>query len=255
MIGRLKGILLEKQPPEILLDVQGVGYELLLPMTSFYDLPEIGQETTLFTHLVVREDAHLLFGFAQKTDRTLFRELIKTNGVGPKLALAILSAMSVEQFAYAIEREELSKLVKIPGVGKKTAERLLVELKGKFKDVRQSDFFVESKHIPSTSELRQAESSTDEAIAALVAFLLIMMVMNAYSTKLGYEVVKTQQAVVQLTKDNDALDVEVASLKSPVRIQQIAEQQLGMVLPDSFVYSTKSAVTERTVQEKQQIID
>ena len=161
MIGRLKGILLEKQPPEILLDVQGVGYELLLPMTSFYDLPEIGQETTLFTHLVVREDAHLLFGFAQKTDRTLFRELIKTNGVGPKLALAILSAMSVEQFAYAIEREELSKLVKIPGVGKKTAERLLVELKGKFKDVRQSDFFVESKHIPSTS--------ADEAIAALIA--------------------------------------------------------------------------------------
>ena len=169
MIGRLKGILLEKQPPEILLDVQGVGYELLLPMTSFYDLPEIGKETTLFTHLVVREDAHLLFGFAQKTDRTLFRELIKTNGVGPKLALAILSAMSVEQFAYAIEREELSKLVKIPGVGKKTAERLLVELKGKFKDVRQSDFFVESKHIPSTSELRQTESSTDEAVAALVA--------------------------------------------------------------------------------------
>ena len=92
-------------------------------------------------------------------------------------------------------------------------------------------------------------------IAALVAFLFIMMVMNAYSTKLGYEVVKTQQAVVQLTKDNDALDVEVASLKSPVRIQQIAEEQLGMVLPDSFVYSTKSAVTERNVQEKQQIID
>ena len=92
-------------------------------------------------------------------------------------------------------------------------------------------------------------------IAALVAFLFVMMVMNAYSTKLGYEVVKTQQAVVQLTKDNDALDVEVASLKSPVRIQQIAEQQLGMVLPDSFVYSTKSAVTERNVQEKQQIID
>ncbi len=92
-------------------------------------------------------------------------------------------------------------------------------------------------------------------IAALVAFLLIMMFMNAYSTKLGYEVVKTQQAVVQLTKDNDALDVEVASLKSPVRIQQIAEEQLGMVLPDSFVYSTKSAVTERNVQEKQQIID
>ncbi|OOF46489.1 Holliday junction branch migration protein RuvA [Rodentibacter trehalosifermentans] len=170
MIGRLQGVLLEKQPPEILLDVQGVGYELLLPMTSFYNLPEIGQETTLFTHLVVREDAHLLFGFAQKTDRTLFRELIKTNGVGPKLALAILSAMSVEQFVYAIEREELSKLTKIPGVGKKTAERLLVELKGKFKGVKQSDFFVESSHIPTESApLSVQENAIDEAVAALIA--------------------------------------------------------------------------------------
>ncbi|OOF64928.1 Holliday junction branch migration protein RuvA [Rodentibacter sp. Ppn85] len=169
MIGRLTGILLEKQPPEILLDVQGVGYELLLPMTSFYALPELGQETTLFTHLAVREDAHLLFGFAQKTDRTLFRELIKTNGVGPKLALAILSAMSVEQFAYAIEHEELSKLVKIPGVGKKTAERLLVELKGKFKGVKQNDFF-ESKHISSElSAVSYQENSENEAVSALIA--------------------------------------------------------------------------------------
>ena len=89
MIGHLTGILMEKQPPEILLDVQGVGYELLLPMTSFYNLPEVGKQTSLFTHLVVREDAHLLFGFSQKTDRTLFRELIKTNGVGPKLAFSV----------------------------------------------------------------------------------------------------------------------------------------------------------------------
>ncbi|STY64642.1 Holliday junction ATP-dependent DNA helicase RuvA [Mannheimia haemolytica] len=119
MIGRLHGKIIEKQPPEILLDVQGVGYELLLPMTSFYSLPQIGEEATIFTHLVVREDAHLLFGFAQKQDRTLFRELIKTNGVGPKLALAILSAMSVSQFATAIENEELAKLTKIPeSVGK-----------------------------------------------------------------------------------------------------------------------------------------
>ena len=170
MIGRLKGILLEKQPPEILLDVQGVGYELLLPMTSFYGLPEIGQETILFTHFVVREEAHLLFGFAQKTDRTLFRELIKTNGVGPKLALAILSAMSVEQFAYAIEREELSKLTKIPGVGKKTAERLLVELKGKFKGMKQSDFFIESTHIPTSPSIEEAkETASGEAVAALIA--------------------------------------------------------------------------------------
>ncbi|PJG83739.1 Holliday junction branch migration protein RuvA [Caviibacterium pharyngocola] len=170
MIGRLKGVIIEKQPPEILLDVQGVGYELLLPMTSFYDLPEIGQETVLFTHLAIREDAHLLFGFSHKQDRTLFRELIKTNGVGPKLALAILSAMSVAEFAYAIEREELSKLVKIPGVGKKTAERLLVELKGKFKGVSQGDFFVESTHLPSAVRQESGVSvQLEDAVAALIA--------------------------------------------------------------------------------------
>ncbi|QLB13350.1 Holliday junction DNA helicase subunit RuvA [Bisgaardia hudsonensis] len=170
MIGHLKGILVEKQPPEILLDVQGVGYELMLPMTSFYDLPDIGQPTEVFTHLVVREDAHLLFGFSHKQDRTLFRELIKTNGVGPKLALAILSAMSVVDFAYAIEHEELSKLVKIPGVGKKTAERLLVELKGKFKSIKQDNFFIESSHLP----IEQRVSSNvnimiDDAVSALIA--------------------------------------------------------------------------------------
>lgn len=187
MIGRLSGILLEKQPPEILLDVQGVGYELLLPMTSFYNLPEVGQTTTLFTHFVVREDAHLLFGFSHKQDRTLFRELIKTNGVGPKLALAILSAMSVEEFAYAIEREELSKLVKIPGVGKKTAERLLVELKGKFKGVKQADFFIESSHISKPNQIEQTvEAPIDDAVAALVA--------------LGYKPVEAEKMVKKVAK-------------------------------------------------------
>lgn len=169
MIGRLQGILLEKQPPEILLDVQGVGYELLLPMTSFYHLPDINQSATVFTHLVVREDAHLLFGFASKPDRTLFRELIKTNGVGPKLALAILSAMSVDEFVFAIECEELSKLVKIPGIGKKTAERLLVELKGKFTHVKKIDFFVNQQS--GTDNLLQSavQNAEDDAVAALVA--------------------------------------------------------------------------------------
>lgn len=187
MIGHLTGRLVEKQPPEILLDVQGVGYELLLPMTSFYNLPEIGQETSLFTHLVVREDAHLLFGFSQKTDRTLFRELIKTNGVGPKLALAILSAMSVNEFAYAIEREELSKLVKIPGVGKKTAERLLVELKGKFKGVAQGDFFIESKHLPTVeTSMQTSEAPNDEAVSALVA--------------LGYKPAEAEKMVKRIAK-------------------------------------------------------
>ncbi|HBO37677.1 MAG TPA: Holliday junction branch migration protein RuvA [Pasteurellaceae bacterium] len=187
MIGRLKGILIEKQPPEILLDVQGVGYELLLPMTSFYNLPETGQETTLFTHLVIREDAHLLFGFSHKQDRTLFRELIKTNGVGPKLALAILSAMSVNEFAYAIEREELSKLIKIPGIGKKTAERLLVELKGKFKGVKQADFFIQSTHI-TASDMTSSEPETpaDEAVAALIS--------------LGYKPGEAEKMVKKVTK-------------------------------------------------------
>lgn len=167
MIGRLHGKILEKSPPEMVLDVQGVGYELLLPMTSFYNLPAINEEVTIFTHLVVREDAHLLFGFAQKQDRTLFRELIKTNGVGPKLALAILSAMSVSQFATAVEQEELAKLTKIPGIGRKTAERLLVELKGKFKGMAQSDFFVE----PSSEQIITSESvePAEEAVEALIA--------------------------------------------------------------------------------------
>ena len=145
-------------------------YELLLPMISFYNLPEVGKQTSLFTHLVVREDAHLLFGFSQKTDRTLFRELIKTNGVGPKLALAILSAMSVDEFAYAIEREELSRLVKIPGIGKKTAERLLVELKGKFKEVKTHDFFVQADHLPRVNaETVATIEPSNEAVAALIA--------------------------------------------------------------------------------------
>ncbi|HDR1104568.1 TPA: Holliday junction branch migration protein RuvA [Pasteurella multocida] len=187
MIGHLTGRLVEKHPPEILLDVQGVGYELLLPMTSFYQLPDIGQQTALFTHLVVREDAHLLFGFSQKTDRTLFRELIKTNGVGPKLALAILSAMSVEEFAYAIEREELSKLVKIPGVGKKTAERLLVELKGKFKGIQQEDFFIESQHLKQPEHtLNEQDIPASEAISALIA--------------LGYKAAEAEKLVKKISK-------------------------------------------------------
>lgn len=167
MIGRLHGKILEKSPPEMVLDVNGVGYEILLPMTSFYNLPQINEETTVFTHLVVREDAHLLFGFSQKQDRTLFRELIKTNGVGPKLALAILSAMSVSQFATAVEQEELAKLTKIPGIGRKTAERLLVELKGKFKGMAQSDFFAEQPIEP--IEIHHSHSPADEARDALIA--------------------------------------------------------------------------------------
>ncbi|KGQ26780.1 Holliday junction branch migration protein RuvA [Gallibacterium anatis] len=185
MIGHLRGILLEKSPPEILLEVNGIGYEVLLPMTSFYHLPEVNMEASIYTHLVVREDAHLLFGFYHKQDRTLFRELIKTNGVGPKLALAILSAMSVNEFSYAIEHEELSKLVKIPGVGKKTAERLIVELKGKFKAYQHDDFFIEQTRTQSGIETDKV-SATDDAISALVA--------------LGYKPAEAEKMVKRVAK-------------------------------------------------------
>jgi Holliday junction DNA helicase RuvA len=133
VIGRLRGIILEKQPPLVLLETNGVGYEVHMPMTCFYELPELGQEAVVFTQFIVREDAQLLYGFNDKQERALFRELIKVNGVGPKLALAILSGMSAQQFVSAVEKEEITSLIKLPGVGKKTAERLVVEMKDRFK--------------------------------------------------------------------------------------------------------------------------
>ncbi|GBL54485.1 Holliday junction DNA helicase subunit RuvA [Pseudomonas citronellolis] len=133
MIGRLRGTLAEKQPPHLILDVNGIGYELEVPMTTLYRLPALGEPVTLHTHLVVREDAHLLYGFAEKRERELFRELIRLNGVGPKLALALMSGLEVDELVRCVQAQDTSTLVKIPGVGKKTAERLLVELKDRFK--------------------------------------------------------------------------------------------------------------------------
>ena len=131
MIGQLRGQLAAKNPPEVLLDCHGVGYELLVPMSTFYNLPALGQEVTLLTHLVVREDAHTLYGFGSLAERATFRELIKVSGVGPRTALSVLSGMSVSELAQAVTAQEASRLVKVPGIGKKTAERLLLELKGK----------------------------------------------------------------------------------------------------------------------------
>jgi Holliday junction DNA helicase RuvA len=131
MIGRLAGTLLEKNPPQILLDVQGVAYEIDVPMSTFYNLPNIGDRLTLFTHLVVREDAHLLFGFASENERRAFRQLIKITGVGARIALAVLSGLSVAELAQAVSMPDSGRLTKIPGIGKKTAERLLLELKDK----------------------------------------------------------------------------------------------------------------------------
>ncbi|MBC8949508.1 MULTISPECIES: Holliday junction branch migration protein RuvA [Xenorhabdus] len=171
MIGRLRGTVLEKQPPLVLLETHGVGYEVHMPMTCFYELPEIGQEAILFTQFIVREDAQLLYGFNDKQERALFRELIKVNGVGPKLALAILSGMSAQQFVTAIEQEAIASLVKLPGVGKKTAERLVVEMKDRFKGLN-GDLFNQSSDVNLPAVSKQANSAADieaEAAAALVS--------------------------------------------------------------------------------------
>jgi Holliday junction DNA helicase RuvA len=134
MIGRISGILAHKQPPDILVDVGGVGYELQVPMTTLYQLPELGAEVRLFTHFVVRDDAQLLYGFYDEADRGLFRKLIRVNGVGPKLALTILSGMDADQFARCVGSDDVASLVRLPGVGRKTAERLVVEMRDQLKE-------------------------------------------------------------------------------------------------------------------------
>ncbi len=134
MIGFIRGKLFSKTPPQLVVDVQGVGYEVEAPMTTFYDLPALGEEVQLFTHLVIREDAHILFAFATESDRKMFRALIKVNGVGPKLALTILSGQSAEEFHRCIHDNDVQALVRLPGIGKKTAERLVIEMRDRLPD-------------------------------------------------------------------------------------------------------------------------
>lgn len=131
MIGRIAGLLIEKNPPQVLIECGGVGYEVDVPMSTFYNLPGLGEKVTLLTHLVVREDAHLLYGFGSASERAAFRELVKISGVGPRTALSVLSGLSVADLAQAITLQESVRLTQVPGIGKKTAERLLLELKGK----------------------------------------------------------------------------------------------------------------------------
>jgi Holliday junction DNA helicase RuvA len=138
MIGRLTGILLEKKPPQILVDVSGIGYELDVPMSTFYNLPGCGEKVSLHTHFLVREDGHFLYGFASDEERATFRQLLKISGVGARMALAVLSGLSVDELAQAVALQEAGRLVKIPGIGKKTAERLLLELRGKLDPARSS---------------------------------------------------------------------------------------------------------------------
>ncbi|OCG75024.1 Holliday junction branch migration protein RuvA [Gilliamella sp. Occ4-3] len=168
MIGRLRGTIIEKQPPKVLIEVGGIGYDVFMPMTCFYELPENGREVIVLTHFSVREDAQILYGFNQEQERELFRELIKVNGVGPKLALAILSGMSAAQFISAVEQGEIKTLVKLPGVGNKTAQRLIVEMKDRLKH-----FGEQSSNVSLVSDVdsvqKLANQIKSEAVSALIA--------------------------------------------------------------------------------------
>lgn len=170
MIGSLNGTLIDIQPPEILLDVAGVGYEITVPMSTFYVLPTLNEKVRLFIHMSVREDAHTLFGFATKEEKKLFRTLIKVNGVGPKLAITILSGISVHEFVRVINDNNIVGLTKLPGVGKKTAERLVIEVKDKLKewaDMTQSNAFLEGETVVQSGP--NYNMMQDEAEAALIS--------------------------------------------------------------------------------------
>lgn len=190
MIGRLKGLLLEKQPPAILIDVQGVGYELEASMSTFYNLPECGETILLHTHMVVREDAQLLYGFISLAERLMFRTLIKISGVGPKLALTILSGMSAEDFSRCIMEGDSKALTQLPGVGKKTAERLVVELKDR---IDKDDSM---KLTGNAAIVKKPDHPVNDAVSALIS--------------LGY---KAQQAS-QMVRN---LDVEDKSTEEIIR--------------------------------------
>ncbi|GAB2582904.1 Holliday junction branch migration protein RuvA [Nitrincola alkalisediminis] len=186
MIGHLRGILLEKNPPFMLLDVAGVGYEIEASMNTFYRLPEVGKEVSLYTHMVVREDAQLLYGFADIQEKGLFRELIKTNGVGPKLAITILSGTQGDAFIRCVELEDVTTLCKLPGVGKKTAERLIIEMKDRLKKRFSSAHDLLSPEISTPQVEVERMDSRLEAESALAA--------------LGYKPAQATKAVEQVYK-------------------------------------------------------
>ena len=158
MIGRLSGLLAQKSPPLVLVDVHGVGYEVDVPMSTFYNLPALGEKVVLLTHFVVREDAQVLFGFLTEPERATFRQLVKISGVGPRTALSILSGLSVDELAQAVTRQDGARLVKVPGIGKKTAERLLLELKGKLGP---------DLALPATTPVSDSQTDIAQALQAL----------------------------------------------------------------------------------------
>lgn len=165
MIGRIRGLLIEKKPPFILLDVQGIGYELEAPLTTFYRLPELNTELSLYTHLLVREDGHLLFGFLTEDERRLFRALLKVNGVGARLALTILSGTGADEFASCIHTADIARLTQVPGVGKKTAERLIIEMRDRLADWAT---------LPSTFSADTRAVSIPDAVADAISGLIAL---------------------------------------------------------------------------------
>ncbi len=165
MIGRLRGELVSKTPPFLLLDVNGVGYDVESPMSTFYNLPAVGEQVTLFTHLAIRDDAHVLYGFASEAERSLFRSLLKVSGVGAKMALAILSGMSADEFAACVQANDSAALVRLPGIGKKTAERLIVEMRDRLDKLELGDIAVRSAGTSSVVE----HSPVSDAVGALIA--------------------------------------------------------------------------------------
>jgi holliday junction DNA helicase RuvA len=181
VIGRIRGVLVDKKPPEIQIDVAGICYEVQVPMSTLYQLPELGKELTLHTHFVVREDAQLLYGFFEEKDKAMFRSLIKINGVGPKMALGILSSMEANEFVRAVRSNNINAMVKMPGIGKKTAERLLIEMRDRLKDWDGEEG---STQVPVSA----AASITSDAETALIS--------------LGYKPQQAAHAIAAVLKTN-----------------------------------------------------
>ncbi|MEJ2454614.1 MAG: Holliday junction branch migration protein RuvA [Candidatus Thiodiazotropha sp.] len=207
MIGRLRGEIAIKQAPFLLLDVNGVGYELEAPLSTFFTLPETGHKVTLYTHLVVREDAHVLYAFATESERALFRSLLKVSGVGAKMALAILSGMSAEEFARCVEFEDVSALVRLPGIGRKTAERLIVEMRDRLARLGDQVGVGSGVSMPSTQPAGRPRSEKSDAVAALVA--------------LGYKPQEADRLVKAVA--SDGMDSEAlirAALQSTVKAKK-----------------------------------
>ena len=190
MIGMLRGKLIYRQAPELMLDVNGVGYELQASMTSFYDLPELGEEVTLHTHFIVREDAQILYAFSSTTERELFRSLLKVNGVGPKMALAIVSGMTVSEFAERVRAGDAVGLTRLPGVGKKTAERLIIEMRDR---LPKGDDTNQAAAIPDQIELQS--DPEEEAVNALLA--------------LGYRPTEASKMISRQAKQGHSVEVMI----------------------------------------------